>query len=175
MIDAFNRSKSCFCLQRNVARVSWISLRQQFPIVFQLIEREYERQASVISVVHERVAIKDRKPTDVASLSAILHRRRINLQNVSYLYSFRCKSRKSKLSLTFKYSGIYLCIKGTIMSGFVAFFLSQEEPMYDKMAVLCVNCFVGLAQMTTVVFLMIGWIWSITWGCAFVGLSGMFY
>jgi hypothetical protein len=50
--------------------------------------------------------------------------------------------------------------------------LSQEEEMYDRMAVLCVNCFVGLAQMTTVVFLLIGWIWSIAWGCAFVGLSG---
>ncbi|KAK3753622.1 hypothetical protein QZH41_014729 [Actinostola sp. cb2023] len=61
---------------------------------------------------------------------------------------------------------------GTIISGFVAFCLSQEEAMYDKMAVLCVNCFVGLAQMTTVVFLMIGWFWSVTWGCAFVGLSG---
>ncbi|XP_031565276.1 uncharacterized protein LOC116300534 [Actinia tenebrosa] len=60
---------------------------------------------------------------------------------------------------------------GTIISGFVAFCLSEEEPMYDKMAVLCINCFVGLAQLATVVFMMIGWIWSITWGCAFVGLS----
>ena len=27
-------------------------------------------------------------------------------------------------------------------------------------------------QLATVVFLFIGWFWSVTWGCAFVGLSG---
>ena len=66
-------------------------------------------------------------------------------------------------------------ITGTVVSGLIAFFLTRREiPLKDRASILCVNCFVGIMQLTTIVFLMIGWIWSIVWGCAFVGLSGKF-
>ncbi|EDO30271.1 predicted protein, partial [Nematostella vectensis] len=61
---------------------------------------------------------------------------------------------------------------GTVLSGFFAFCLSGDDSFIDRATILCINCFVGLAQLMTVVFLMIGWIWSIAWGCTFVGLSG---
>ncbi|XP_073248045.1 uncharacterized protein [Porites lutea] len=61
---------------------------------------------------------------------------------------------------------------GTVVSGLIAFFLTRREiPLKDRASILCVNFFVGIMQLTTIVFLMIGWIWSIVWGCAFVGLS----
>ena len=36
------------------------------------------------------------------------------------------------------------------------------------------NVLVGLAQLVTVMFLLIGWFWSIIWGCALVGHSSKF-
>lgn len=47
--------------------------------------------------------------------------------------------------------------------------------LMNRTSVLCVNCFVGLMQLSTIVFLFIGWFWSIIWGCAFVGLSGKLF
>ncbi|XP_032225266.1 uncharacterized protein LOC5501003 isoform X2 [Nematostella vectensis] len=63
---------------------------------------------------------------------------------------------------------------GTVLSGFFAFCLSGDDSFIDRATILCINCFVGLAQLMTVVFLMIGWIWSIAWGCTFVGLSAKY-
>lgn len=61
---------------------------------------------------------------------------------------------------------------GTVISGLIAFFLTRRDmSLKDRTSILCVNCFVGIMQLSTIVFLMIGWIWSIAWGCAFVGLS----
>ncbi|KAJ7365426.1 hypothetical protein OS493_005533 [Desmophyllum pertusum] len=61
---------------------------------------------------------------------------------------------------------------GTVISGLIAFFLTRRDlPLMSRTSILCVNCFVGVMQLSTIVFLMIGWIWSIAWGCAFVGLS----
>lgn len=61
---------------------------------------------------------------------------------------------------------------GTVISGVIAFFLTRHEmSLMNRTSVLCVNCFVGLMQLSTIVFLFIGWFWSIIWGCAFVGLS----
>lgn len=67
-----------------------------------------------------------------------------------------------------------LCIfPGTAISGMIAFFLTRREmSLMNRTSILCINCFVGLLQLSTIVFLLIGWIWSIVWGCAFVGLSG---
>ncbi len=36
------------------------------------------------------------------------------------------------------------------------------------------NVVVGLCQLVTVMFLLIGWFWSIIWGCALVGHSSKF-
>lgn len=47
--------------------------------------------------------------------------------------------------------------------------------LMNRTSVLCLNCFVGLMQLSTIVFLFIGWFWSIIWGCAFVGLSGKLF
>lgn len=61
---------------------------------------------------------------------------------------------------------------GTAISGMIAFFLTRREmSLMNRTSILCINCFVGLLQLSTIVFLLIGWIWSIVWGCAFVGLS----
>ncbi|RMX45567.1 hypothetical protein pdam_00013104 [Pocillopora damicornis] len=62
---------------------------------------------------------------------------------------------------------------GTVISGLIAFFLTRKNiPLISRTSILFVNCFVGFMQLATIVFLMIGWFWSIAWGCAFVGFSG---
>lgn len=61
---------------------------------------------------------------------------------------------------------------GTVISGLIAFFLTRRDmPLMSRTSILFVNCFVGIMQLATIVFLMIGWFWSIAWGCAFVGFS----
>ena len=71
---------------------------------------------------------------------------------------------------------LFACVStGTVLSGVIAFFLTRGDmTLMNRTSILCVNCFVGIMQLSTIVFLMIGWIWSIVWGCAFVGLSGKY-
>ena len=71
---------------------------------------------------------------------------------------------------------LFACVfTGTVISGVIAFFLTRGDmTLMNRTSILCVNCFVGIMQLSTIVFLMIGWIWSIVWGCAFVGLSGKY-
>ncbi|KAL9955040.1 hypothetical protein ACROYT_G042644 [Oculina patagonica] len=67
---------------------------------------------------------------------------------------------------------IFIPGSGTVISGLIGFFLTRRDTsLMNRTSILCVNCFVGIMQLSTIVFLMIGWIWSIVWGCAFVGLS----
>ncbi|XP_028396036.1 protein SPEC3-like [Dendronephthya gigantea] len=61
---------------------------------------------------------------------------------------------------------------GTIISGFLVFCFHHKKDNCLKMINMCLgNVLVGLAQLITVVFLLIGWFWSIIWGCALVGHS----
>ncbi|XP_058881043.1 protein SPEC3-like [Acipenser ruthenus] len=41
----------------------------------------------------------------------------------------------------------------------------------ERLALVCLNLWVGLAQLFTVTFLLIGWVWSITWGVIMLSLS----
>ncbi|KAK1170876.1 hypothetical protein AOXY_G7821 [Acipenser oxyrinchus oxyrinchus] len=41
----------------------------------------------------------------------------------------------------------------------------------ERLALVCLNLWVGLAQLFTVTFLLIGWVWSITWGVKMLSLS----
>ncbi|CAB3994454.1 Hypothetical predicted protein [Paramuricea clavata] len=64
---------------------------------------------------------------------------------------------------------------GTIVSGFSVFCFHYEKDSCLEMINTCVaNVLVGLCQLITVVFLLIGWFWSIIWGCALVGHSNYY-
>ena len=39
---------------------------------------------------------------------------------------------------------------------------------------LCVNLWVGLSQMITVTFMLVGWFWSVVWGIYMIILAGEF-
>lgn len=61
---------------------------------------------------------------------------------------------------------------GTVLSGLVSICTTKGDVSnFDRVRILCMNCWVGLMQLGTVVFLAIGWVWSIVWGCAMVGLA----
>ncbi|XP_045188068.2 uncharacterized protein LOC123545825 [Mercenaria mercenaria] len=64
---------------------------------------------------------------------------------------------------------------GTILSGFCILCCAKPRvpPKYDPDPVLliCANTWVGLAQLFTVTFLLVGWFWSIAWGIRMVILS----
>ena len=40
---------------------------------------------------------------------------------------------------------------------------------------LCVNFAVGVMQLFTVPFMLVGWIWSLVWGIYFIILAGIYY
>ncbi|XP_045187421.2 uncharacterized protein LOC123545166 [Mercenaria mercenaria] len=64
---------------------------------------------------------------------------------------------------------------GTILSGLCILCCAKSRvpPKYDPDPVLliCVNTWVGIAQLFTVTFLLVGWFWSIAWGIRMVILS----
>lgn len=47
---------------------------------------------------------------------------------------------------------------------------TKDDPRF---VTLCVNACVGVSQLFTVTFLLVGWFWSIAWGVNMVLLSGM--
>ena len=71
---------------------------------------------------------------------------------------------------------ICCCLVGTIVSGFSIFCCatSRVPNKYeqDVFLILCVNTWVGVAQLFTVTFLLVGWFWSLAWGIRMVVLSG---
>ena len=44
----------------------------------------------------------------------------------------------------------------------------------QKASAFCTNLFVGLAQMFTITFMLVGWFWSLTWGIYMVILAGTY-
>ncbi|XP_071962377.1 uncharacterized protein [Antedon mediterranea] len=65
---------------------------------------------------------------------------------------------------------------GTILSGFSVLCLSSSTPQDDRkqdevIQLCCSNLCVGLSQMFTITFFLVGWIWSITWGVNMVLLA----
>ncbi|KAK6489827.1 protein stum-like protein, partial [Huso huso] len=62
-------------------------------------------------------------------------------------------------------------IYGTVVSGLTLLCCSVPPALTggvvgndERLALVCFNLWVGLAQLFTVTFLLIGWVWSITWG-----------
>jgi len=65
---------------------------------------------------------------------------------------------------------------GTILAGFFVFCCGN--PGMDgagKVACFCINFWVGCLQIGTVWFFLLGWIWSIMWGAAFIGMSADYH
>ncbi|RUS86545.1 hypothetical protein EGW08_005684, partial [Elysia chlorotica] len=64
---------------------------------------------------------------------------------------------------------------GTILSGVSLLCCGQtrQSSKSDQtLNILCANCMVGLAQLFTVTFMLVGWFWAIGWGIHLVSLSG---
>ncbi|XP_072027663.1 protein SPEC3-like [Amphiura filiformis] len=65
---------------------------------------------------------------------------------------------------------------GTIFAGFSVFCCANKGASGGEMvATLCINFWVGLLQIGTVWFFFLGWIWSIMWGAAFLGMSADYH
>lgn len=65
---------------------------------------------------------------------------------------------------------------GTIIAGFAVFCCGN--PGADggsKVGTMCINFWIGLLQIGTVWFFFLGWIWSIMWGAAFIGMSADYH
>ncbi|GFO32282.1 nipped-b-like protein b [Plakobranchus ocellatus] len=64
---------------------------------------------------------------------------------------------------------------GTIVSG-VSLLCCGRARLSTKpdqtLTIVCTNCMVGLAQLFTVTFMLVGWFWAIGWGIHLVSLSG---
>ena len=70
---------------------------------------------------------------------------------------------------------LLIFLAGTIVSGFSVFCFHYKKDNCLEMINTCLgNVVVGLCQLVTVLFLLIGWFWSIIWGCALVGHSSKF-
>lgn len=69
-------------------------------------------------------------------------------------------------------SNIIVPGSGTIVSAFSVFCFYHKKETFQRMVVICMsNVAVGTCQLISVIFILIGWIWSIIWGCAIVGHS----
>jgi len=65
---------------------------------------------------------------------------------------------------------------GTIMAGFFVFCCGNPgQEGAGKVGTMCINFWVGLLQIGTVWFFLLGWIWSIMWGAAFIGMSADYH
>ncbi|CAG5133947.1 unnamed protein product, partial [Candidula unifasciata] len=63
---------------------------------------------------------------------------------------------------------------GTVMSGLLVLCCGQPRLLRKEdqiLTTMCVNCMVGLAQLFTVSFFLVGWCWSVAWGVRLVLLS----
>ena len=66
----------------------------------------------------------------------------------------------------------FVTVLGTLVSAFSVFCFNEGDEGFFHVVHICLsNVVVALCQLATVIFL-IGWIWSIIWGCAIVGHSG---
>jgi len=62
---------------------------------------------------------------------------------------------------------------GTIIGGFSVLCCGNVgQSGGGRFGTFCINFWVGLLQMVLAPFLLIGWIWSIIWGYAFIASSG---
>ena len=77
--------------------------------------------------------------------------------------------------LIFRVFALYQHYTGTIFAGFSVFCCANKgQDPAGRVSCLCINFWVGILQMGTVWFFLLGWIWSIMWGAAFLGMSGKY-
>ncbi|GFR99480.1 protein SPEC3 [Elysia marginata] len=79
------------------------------------------------------------------------------------------------LAVTCLVLNIFLPGLGTILSGVSLLCCGQtRQPNKSDQTlnIMCANCMVGLAQLFTVTFMLVGWFWAIGWGIHMVSLSG---
>ncbi|XP_072907611.1 protein SPEC3-like [Hemitrygon akajei] len=66
---------------------------------------------------------------------------------------------------------------GTILAGFTLVCCSDpgtptgSRSSDERLALFCLNVWVGVSQLFTVPFLLVGWLWSIVWGIMMINLS----
>ncbi|KAK3093966.1 hypothetical protein FSP39_022352 [Pinctada imbricata] len=78
------------------------------------------------------------------------------------------------LSVLFLIMNIIIPGSGTVLSGLSILCCGKTriQTKDDQMVVaLCVNVWVGVSQLFTVTFLLVGWFWSLSWGIKMVSLS----
>ncbi|XP_046848882.1 protein SPEC3-like [Xenia sp. Carnegie-2017] len=64
---------------------------------------------------------------------------------------------------------------GTIASAFsIVFFHRKDDSHLEIFHAFLSNFVIGLCQFITIIFFLIGWFWSILWGCALVGHSNKY-
>ena len=64
---------------------------------------------------------------------------------------------------------------GTMLSGVCVLCCGRPRVQTKDdhvMLTLCINLWVGLAQLFSVTFMLVGWVWSLSWGIYMVVLSG---
>ncbi|XP_033102856.1 protein SPEC3-like [Anneissia japonica] len=65
---------------------------------------------------------------------------------------------------------------GTIIAAFAVFCCANTgQSGGGKVGTFCLNFWVGLLQLATCWIFFIGWIWSIMWGAAFIGMSADYH
>ncbi|XP_038075709.1 protein SPEC3-like [Patiria miniata] len=71
---------------------------------------------------------------------------------------------------------IFLPGIGTIAAGFSVFCCGNPgQSQSGKFGTFCLNFWVGILQLLTCWIFLVGWIWSIMWGAAFLGLSADYH
>ncbi|XP_067844473.1 protein stum homolog isoform X2 [Heptranchias perlo] len=74
-----------------------------------------------------------------------------------------------------------IIVPGTILSGFTLLCCSEpatptgRKSSDEMLALVCLNVWVGISQLFTVPFLLVGWLWSITWGVMMINLSCKYF
>ena len=69
-------------------------------------------------------------------------------------------------------------ISGTILSGFSILCCGEcrvQTKDDQRLVTLCVNVCIGVSQLFTVTFMLVGWFWSIAWGVNMVTLAGKLF
>jgi hypothetical protein len=102
----------------------------------------------------------------------------LNTDISTYFLEFlRTLAKNNSLGFVLKSKSLSFCqhFSGTIVSGFCILCCARPRvpPKYnqDFVLLLCTNTLVGLAQLFTVTFLLVGWFWSAAWGIRMVILS----
>ncbi|CAG5119828.1 unnamed protein product, partial [Candidula unifasciata] len=79
-----------------------------------------------------------------------------------------------KLAVVCLILNIFVPGAGTALSGLAILCCGQPRVLNkdDQILItLCANCMVGLAQLCTITFLLVGWFWSVSWGIEMIILS----